>query len=101
MKNNNVREADMWCIRRKGTQPMSKTGYCGIDKIVMDFMETSSPNEEKELFGEDMFFILDWKKELPLYLDEEGYFDVLGRPVENPTHGFYIRRSDRKKVFIH
>lgn len=33
--------------------------------------------------------------------DEEGYFDVLGRPVENPTHGFYIRRSDRKKVFIH
>ena len=32
--------------------------------------------------------------------DEEGYFDVLGRPVENPTHGFYIRRSDRKKVFI-
>lgn len=75
MKNNNVREADMWCIRRKGTQPMSKTGYCGIDKIVMDFMETSSPNEEKELFGGDMFFILDWKKELPLYLDEEGYFD--------------------------
>lgn len=33
--------------------------------------------------------------------DEEGYFDVLGRPVENPTHGFYIRRSDRKKIFIH
>lgn len=32
--------------------------------------------------------------------DEEGYFDLMGRPVDNPTRGFYIRRSDRKKVFI-
>lgn len=75
MNNNTVRTADNWCIRRKGTQPMSKTGYCGIDKTVMDFIETSSPNEEKEFFGGDIYFILDWMKELPLYLDEEGYFD--------------------------
>ena len=32
--------------------------------------------------------------------EEKGFFDLMGRPVENPTHGFYIRRSDRKKVFI-
>ncbi|MBQ2536062.1 MAG: hypothetical protein II549_04090, partial [Bacteroidaceae bacterium] len=32
--------------------------------------------------------------------DDEGYFDLMGRPVNNPTRGFYIRRSDRKKVFI-
>ena len=32
--------------------------------------------------------------------DDEGYFDLMGRPVDNPTRGFYIRRSDRKKVFI-
>ena len=32
--------------------------------------------------------------------DEEGFSDFLGRPVTNPTHGFYIRRSDKKKVYI-
>ena len=32
--------------------------------------------------------------------DEDSFVDLLGRPVENPTHGFYIRRSDKKKVFI-
>ena len=32
--------------------------------------------------------------------DEEGYIDLMGRPVENPSHGIYIRRSDRKKVYI-
>ncbi len=32
--------------------------------------------------------------------DDEGYFDLMGRPMDNPTRGFYIRRSDRKKVFI-
>ena len=31
---------------------------------------------------------------------EEGYFDLLGRPVSNPTHGLFIRRSDKKKVYI-
>ena len=31
---------------------------------------------------------------------EEGYFDLMGRPVSNPTHGLFIRRSDKKKVFI-
>ena len=32
--------------------------------------------------------------------DEEGFSDFLGRPVTNPTRGFYIRRSDKKKVYI-
>ena len=31
---------------------------------------------------------------------EEVYYDLQGRPVENPTRGFYIRPSDRKKVMI-
>jgi len=32
--------------------------------------------------------------------NEEGYFDLMGRPVSNPTQGLFIRRSDKKKVFI-
>ena len=31
---------------------------------------------------------------------EEGFIDLMGRPVENPSHGIFIRRSDRKKVYI-
>ena len=31
---------------------------------------------------------------------EEVYYDLQGRPVENPTKGLYIRQSDRKKVMI-
>ena len=32
--------------------------------------------------------------------DAESYLDLMGRPVSNPTNGIFIRRSDRKKVFI-
>ena len=38
--------------------------------------------------------------EVEVSADEEGYVDLMGRPVENPTHGIYIRRSDKKKVYI-
>lgn len=31
---------------------------------------------------------------------EEGYLDLMGRPVSNPTRGIFIRRSDKKKVYI-
>ncbi|MBR6035826.1 MAG: hypothetical protein IKP41_02560 [Bacteroidaceae bacterium] len=38
---------------------------------------------------------------LPVTEDaEEIYLDLQGRPVENPTRGIYIRKSDRKKVLI-
>ena len=32
--------------------------------------------------------------------DEKGYLDLMGRPVSNPTQGIFIRRSDKKKVYI-
>lgn len=38
--------------------------------------------------------------EVEVSADEEGYVDLMGRPVENPTHGIYIRHSDKKKVYI-
>ena len=28
------------------------------------------------------------------------YYDLQGRPVENPTPGIYIRSTDKKKVYI-
>lgn len=31
---------------------------------------------------------------------DESYFDLQGRFVENPTHGVFIRQSDKKKVII-
>ncbi|MBO4215916.1 MAG: cellulase family glycosylhydrolase [Bacteroidaceae bacterium] len=31
---------------------------------------------------------------------EEGFIDLMGRPVAHPSHGIFIRRGDRKKIFI-
>ena len=31
---------------------------------------------------------------------EAIYYDLMGRPVENPTNGIYIRSTDRKKVWL-
>lgn len=28
------------------------------------------------------------------------YYDLMGRPVENPTNGIYIRSTDRKKILV-
>ena len=38
--------------------------------------------------------------EVDVTTGEEGFIDLMGRPVAHPTHGIFIRRSDRKKIFI-
>ena len=55
-------------------------------------------------FSEEMFGIDDPAAILLIQTADEGandqYYDLMGRPVAKPEHGFYIRGGDRRKIFV-
>ena len=69
-------------IRFVGFTPLTTNINLYVEKVFLSTEETAIDALEAEVS------------------DEEGYVDLMGRPVENPTSGIYIRRSDNKKVYI-
>ena len=55
-------------------------------------------------FSEEMFGIEDPAAIQLIQTADEGandqYYDLMGRPVAKPEHGFYIRGGDRRKIFV-
>lgn len=73
---------DLSHIRFVGFSPKTANVSISVEKVYLSTEETAIDALEAEVS------------------DEEGYVDLMGRPVENPTSGIYIRRSDNKKVYI-
>lgn len=83
LKKTSGEQLDPSHIRFVGFTPLTSNINLYVEKVSLSTEETAINAPEVEVSA-----------------DEEGYVDLMGRPVESPTHGIYIRCSDKKKVYI-
>ena len=73
------------------------------------YMLGFSTDASSSLYITDIFLSNDGETPAPTDIEfvvapesdaEVIYYDLMGRPVENPTNGIYIRSTDRKKIWL-